>query len=50
MPEPGIPYDETSRWGLAMDADELRLVWADMRGTALTSGRRLTVEQTLYKH
>ena len=23
-------------WGLAMDADELRLVWTDMRGTAMT--------------
>ena len=34
-------------WVLAMDADELRLVWTDMRGRALTIDRRLTVEQTL---
>ena len=34
-------------WGLAVDADELRLVWTDMRGTALTIDRRLSVEQTL---
>ena len=32
-------------WGLAMDTDELRLVWTDMR--ALTIDRRLTAEQTL---
>ena len=23
-------------WGLAMDADELRLVWTNMRGAAMT--------------
>ena len=32
---------------VAMDADELRLVWTHMRGTAMTIDRRLTVEQTL---
>ena len=34
-------------WGRTMDADELRLVWTHMRGTAMTIDRRLTVEQTL---
>ena len=30
-----------------MDTDELRLVWTDMLGTAMTIDRRLTGEQTL---
>ena len=35
-------------WGPAMDTDELRLVWTDTRGTAMTIDRRLSVEQTFY--
>ena len=34
-------------WGVAIDPDELRLVWTDTRCTALTIERRLPVEQTL---
>lgn len=34
-------------WGVAIDPDELRQVWADNRRTALTVDRRLSVEQTL---
>ena len=35
----------TATCGLAMDADELRLVWANARGAAMTIDRRLSVEQ-----
>ena len=34
-------------WGVAIDADELRLMWTHMRGAALTIDRRLSAEQTL---
>ena len=34
-------------WGFAIDPNELRLVWTDDRGTALTIDRRLSVQQTL---
>ena len=37
----------TATCGLAMDADELRLVWANARGAAMTIDRRLSVEQFL---
>ena len=34
-------------WGVAIDPDELRLVWTDDRGTAFTIDGRLSVQQPL---
>ena len=42
-----ITDQATATWGIAMDADELRLVWTDTLGTAMAIDGRLSVEQTL---